>query len=85
MTILEQRAYESIIDLERNGIEVFDGSYNTKCYWEKLKHQYAGMALQGLLASGGRDIHAMAVFAKEYANELIRVLQMEKKNEEGKQ
>ena len=54
-------------------------------YWEKLKHQYAGMALQGLLASGGRDIHAMAVFAKEYANELIRVLQMEKKNEEGKQ
>ena len=41
MTVIEQRAYEAIISMAKK---------NEPDYWEKLKHQYAGMAMQGLLS-----------------------------------
>lgn len=34
-------------------------------YWEKLKHQYAGMAMQGLLANGGWDECSWDVIAED--------------------
>ena len=42
MTVIEQRAYEAIIKMARE---------DEPDYWEKLKHQYAGMAMQGLLSN----------------------------------
>ena len=44
MTVLEQRAYEAIIKMARK---------DEPDYWEKLLHQYAGMAMQGILANYG--------------------------------
>ena len=40
MTILEQRAYEAIVKMAKE---------NEPDYWEKLKHQYVGTAMQGLM------------------------------------
>ena len=40
MTILEQRAYEAIAKMAHK---------DEPDYWEKLKHQYAGMAMQGMV------------------------------------
>ena len=42
MTVIEQRAYEAIISMAKK---------NEPDYWEKLKHQYAGMAMQGILSN----------------------------------
>ena len=39
MTVLEQRAYEAIAKMAQK---------DEPDYWERLKHQYAGMAMQGL-------------------------------------
>jgi hypothetical protein len=41
MTVIEQRAYEAIIKMAYK---------DEPDYWTKLEHQYAGMAVQGILA-----------------------------------
>ena len=43
MTVLEQRAYEAIASMAKK---------DEPDYWEKLEHQYAGMAMQGILSRG---------------------------------
>ena len=40
-------------------------------YWEKLKHQYAGMAMQGLLAAYG--VSEMKMCIKNGAEQSIRI------------
>lgn len=50
-------------------------------YWEKLKHQYAGMAMQGILSNCG-DIYQIkesmvAFLSKTFADELINQLKEE--------
>lgn len=68
MTVIEQRAYEAIIAMAKK---------NEPDYWEKLKHQYAGMAMQGLMAEGQcSNIFAddMAHFAVKYATALVEKL-----------
>ena len=42
MTVIEQRAYEAIIAMAKK---------NEPDYWTRLEHQYAGMAMQGLLSN----------------------------------
>ena len=63
-----------------------DGYYeavNTKDtpdYWEKLKHQYAGMAMQGIMASSpGSNMSDddIAYFAVKFAAALIEKLKNE--------
>ena len=41
MTVLEERAYNAIIKMAHR---------NEPDYWERLKHQYVGMAMQGLMS-----------------------------------
>lgn len=41
MTVIEQRAYESIIKMAHK---------DEPDYWTRLEHQYAGMAMQGILS-----------------------------------
>ena len=51
-------------------------------YWEKLKHQYAGMAMQGLLASGDWDECSWDIIAKDAiraTTALVEKLKEEKK------
>lgn len=42
MTVIEKRAYEAIIAMAKK---------KEPDYWEKLKHQYAGMAMEGILSN----------------------------------
>ena len=48
MTILEQRTCDAIIEIARDGITVSDDS---PVYWERLAHQFAGMAMQGQISN----------------------------------
>ena len=77
MTILEQRAYEAIAKMAHK-----DGPG----YWEKLKHQYAGMAMQGILAceewkisprEGVSFAGEVALQAQEIAHALVEKLKNE--------
>lgn len=60
---------------------------NEPDYWEKLKHQYAGMAMQGMLSNcefpkystEGYYKHNIANNALEYATTLINKLKEEEK------
>ena len=52
-------------------------------YWEKLKHQYAGMAMQGLLSNERcweESADKIAEVAICYAKELIKGLKLERSN-----
>lgn len=42
MTVLEQNAYNAIIAMAKK---------DEPDYWTKLEHQYAGMAMQGIMAN----------------------------------
>ena len=48
MTILEERTCDAIIEIARDGITVSDDS---PVYWERLAHQFAGMAMQGYISN----------------------------------
>lgn len=49
-------------------------------YWEKLKHQYAGMAMQGLLSTGQYRYCSSVVTSEafEYATALVEKLKEDK-------
>ena len=48
-------------------------------YWEKLKHQYAGMAMQGILSNQniGADVTYMVNLSTEVATALVEKLKNE--------
>ena len=67
MTILEQRAYEAIAKMAHK---------DEPDYWEQLKHQYAGMAMQTILEkSHNEDYHTnlMTSWSKCGAEEVARL------------
>ena len=71
---------------QSNEVEIIDSYADIEItkepdYWEKLKHQYAGMAMQGLLANHGYKYHAsnVAKGAIEFATALVEKLKEEKK------
>ena len=72
MTILEQRAYEAIIKMARK---------DEPDYWDKLKHQYAGMAMQGMVRTIGHDRmyppDKIAIYAVACATALVEKLKNE--------
>lgn len=67
------------IELHVDDKDSFDFSM-TPVYWVKLKHQFAGMAMQGMLAAGedGRFCNHTALElsceAHHFANALINIL-----------
>ena len=68
MTVLEQRAYEAIITMAKK---------NEPDYWEKLLHQYAGMAMQGLVTRGevlGSSVQEIARDIAEISCEVATAL-----------
>ena len=48
-------------------------------YWEKLKHQYAGMAMQGILSNQniGADVAYMVNLSTEVATALVKRVKSE--------
>ena len=54
---------------------------NTPDYWEKLKHQYAGMAMQGMVRTVGHDRmyppEKIAIFAVACATALVEKLKLQ--------
>ena len=74
MTTIEQRAYEAIVKMAHK---------DTPDYWEKLKHQYAGMAMQGILSNERcleESADKIAEVAICYAKELVKGLRIERSN-----
>ena len=67
MTVLEQRAYEAIAKMAHK---------DEPDYWNKLKHQYAGMAMQGILSNQniGADVAYMVNLSIEVATALVNKL-----------
>ena len=64
-------------------LEFVEPSAFSPDYWEKLKHQYAGMAMQGLMAEGqcpNISCRDMADFAVNYATALVEKLKEEHNN-----
>ena len=60
--------------------------FNDPDYWERLKHQYAGMAMQGMIRIVGHDRmyppEKMAIFAVACATALVEKLKSESNTEE---
>lgn len=72
MTVLEQRAYEAIVKMAHK---------NEPDYWEKLKHQYAGMAMQALITRIGYNHYTegdMKEWCVDVATALVEKLKEEK-------
>lgn len=72
MTVIEQKAYEAIIKI---------GSKEEPRYWDKLRHQAAIAAMQGILARGENygnsreDVcNKIVDYAIDVANTLIKKL-----------
>ena len=73
-------------DIDKSGYTMmedeldFDFSY-TPDYWEKLKHQYAGMAMQGMIRIVGHDRmyppEKIAIYAVACATALVEKLKNE--------
>lgn len=77
MTILEQRAYEAIISMAKK---------DEPDYWERLRHTYTGMAMQGLVTRGevlGSSVQEIARDIAEISCEIAHAL-VEKMKEERK-
>ena len=75
MTVIEQRAYEAIIKMAHK---------DEPDYWTRLEHQYAGMAMQGLLQSPHLNImqeEPLVGMASSIAHALVEKL---KEKEERK-
>lgn len=67
MTILEQRAYEAIAKMAHK---------DEPDYWEKLKHQYAGMAMQVVLEKSYNELYhtnMMKNWSRDGAEEVARL------------
>ena len=56
-------------------LEFLEPSVFSPDYWEKLKHQYAGMAMQGFLAGGMENTYEyIAEFSINQATALVEKL-----------
>ena len=66
----------SLSDLEPLESEGDDPNKENKelNYWEKLKHQYAGMAMQGMMAHTNIDFDEIVDLCVEYAHALVEKL-----------
>ena len=67
-------------DVRLDEVEFLEGDTNfTTDYWEKLKHQYAGMAMQGILSHMGVTVAPewVAEEAEAYATALVEKLKAE--------
>ena len=61
--------------------DIHEEMTNTPDHWEKLKHQYAGMAMQGLMAEReciNFTFDDMADISVKYATALVEKLKEEK-------
>ena len=47
---------------------------NNPDYWEKLKHQYAGMAMQGIIARYNVDFDVVVEWSADLAHALVEKL-----------
>lgn len=89
--VIETREVIELIDVvyDENGNEYFREDLeilDEPDYWEKLKHQYAGMAMQGILANCNHQLwereansEGVAKQSYEFATALVNKLKEEEK------
>ena len=70
---------DDFISFSPNNVELMTNYVDkTDDYWEKLKHQYAGMAMQGILAANATfTADDTAKWSIEYATALVEKLKSE--------
>ena len=70
-------------DVRLDEVEFLEGDTNfTHDYWTRLEHQYAGMAMQGILANSAFDdvsVSDIAITSIKMATSLIERLKGERK------
>lgn len=81
-TVLDANPY-NFNSYEISELEIlYENTNFPKDYWQKLEHQYAGMAMQGFLAGGMEDTYnRVAEFSIKQAHALVQKL---KEKEERK-
>ena len=68
----------SFSSFDYKDVEMMDNYKDEPDYWEKLKHQYAGMAMQGILAANATfTADDTAKWSIEYATALVEKLKNE--------
>lgn len=63
-------------------VEELDDADDVPDYWTRLEHQYAGMAMQGLVLTASKHMgtdQEVAQWAKEYAHALVEKMKEERK------
>ena len=73
---------DDFISFSPNNVELMTNYVDkTEDYWEKLKHQYAGMAMQGMVRTIGHDRmyppEKIAIYAVACATALVEKLKNE--------
>ena len=58
-----------------NNVEFIDAPEN---YWTRLEHQYAGMAMQGMMAHTNIDYDEIVDLCVEFAHALVEKMKEEK-------
>ena len=58
-----------------NNVEFLD---NPQDYWTRLEHQYAGMAMQGMMAHTNIDYDEIVDLCVEFAHALVEKMKEEK-------
>ena len=74
LTIFDNEDYEQGWN---DGYYEATSSNHTPDYWTRLEHQYAGMAMQGLILTASKHMgtdQEVAQWAKEYAHALVEKL-----------
>lgn len=61
------------------GTESLEGIESEIDYWTKLEHQYAGMAMQGIIARHNVDFDMVVEWSADLAHALVEKMKEERK------
>ena len=78
----EETMIEAINDIDsiRCMVEDIHGEItNTPDYWTRLEHQYAGMAMQGIIARHNVDFDMVVEWSADLAHALVEKMKEERK------
>ena len=77
-TVLDTNPY-NFNSYEISELEIlYENTNFPKDYWQKLEHQYAGMAMQGMMAHTNIDYDEIVDLCVEFAHALVEKMKEEK-------
>lgn len=73
------RVYEDFAKGRSWLVEELDDADDDPDYWTRLEHQYAGMAMQGMMAHTNIDYDEIVDLCVEFAHALVEKMKEERK------